>query len=115
MSPTTALEVKRVPHSEELLHPGEFCTIPKREPIVLMNMEPVQPPQGLFSRLIWRFFGEEYVTTKTVIPQRPDVDTVIVNCPLCNGPVGTTKNHLRKAITPLSRRLVTTAFFVLLV
>jgi hypothetical protein len=33
MQATTAQEVKRVPTSAELLHPGDFVFIPKREPI----------------------------------------------------------------------------------
>jgi hypothetical protein len=103
MPTTTAQEVKRVSHSEELLHPGDYAFVGKREPIVITHQEPATPPQGLFRRLWWRwFFGEKMVTSKTLIPQWPDIDTVIVNCPLCNGPVATTKNHTIACLDPIT-------------
>jgi hypothetical protein len=102
MSPTTAQEVKRVPHSEELLHPGEFCFIPKREPIVNVYRQPVQPPTGLLRRLWWLMFGAKFEVSRTVMPLWPDIDTVILNCPICNGPFGTTKNHAIKELDPLT-------------
>jgi hypothetical protein len=102
MPTTTAQEVKRVPHSEELLHPGDYAFVAKREPIVITNSEPVPPPTGFFRRLWWTFFGEKAITSKTLIRQWPDIDTVIVNCPLCNGPVATTKHHTIKDLDPLT-------------
>jgi hypothetical protein len=42
----TPLEVKCVPLSEDLLHPGEFVFIPTREPIRKFHSEPLQTPTG---------------------------------------------------------------------
>jgi hypothetical protein len=52
MSSAAALEVKRVPRSEDLLHPGEFVFIPKREPIRTYFSVPTDPPNGWFAHAI---------------------------------------------------------------
>jgi hypothetical protein len=56
---TTALEVKRVQHSEDLLHPGEYVFVPKREPIVTIEKLPTQPPQGKFKLPCWTSFRKK--------------------------------------------------------
>jgi hypothetical protein len=90
MPSTTAQEVKRVPHSEDLLHPGDYVFVPRREPIVNVYRQPVHPPTGFLRRLWWNLFGAKFEVSRTVVPLRPDIDAVILNCPLCNLPIGTT-------------------------
>jgi hypothetical protein len=98
----TALEVKRVPHSEELLHPGEFVFIPKREPIRTFQSTPIAPPSGLFRRLWWDLFGKKHEIKQIVELLWPEIDTVIMNCPKCNGPLATTRNHVIVRVEPLT-------------
>jgi hypothetical protein len=50
MSATTAQEVKRIPHSEDLLHPGDYVFVPRREPIVNIYRQPVPPPTGFIRK-----------------------------------------------------------------
>jgi hypothetical protein len=40
--------------------------------------------------------------SRTVVPLWPDIDTVILNCPICNGPIGTTKHHAIAELDPLT-------------
>jgi uncharacterized protein YbaR (Trm112 family) len=102
MSPTTALEVKRVPHSEDLLHPGEFVFIPKREPVRTFERTPIAPPTGTFRRLWWDLFGKKYELKQIVELLWPEIDTVILNCPECNSPLATTRNHTIVSLEPLT-------------
>jgi uncharacterized protein YbaR (Trm112 family) len=99
---STALEVKRVPHSEDLSHPGEFVFIPKREPIRKFYSEPLTPPTGAFRRLWWNWFGKKYEIKQIVELLWPEIDTVIINCPDCNQPLATTKNHAIVSLEPLT-------------
>ena len=98
----TALEVKRVPHSEDLLHPGEFVFIPKREPIRTFPSEPLEPPTGSLSRIWWNWFGKKYEIKQIVELLWPEIDTVIINCPECNQALATTKNHKIVSLEPLT-------------
>jgi uncharacterized protein YbaR (Trm112 family) len=109
--PTTALEVKRVSHSEDLLHPGEFVFIPKREPIRRFHSEPIEPPADkyggtmigdAFRYLKWRLFGPKYEIKQIVELLWPEIDTVIINCPDCNQPLATTRNHTIVSLEPLT-------------
>src|ERR1017187_1370596 len=43
MDLTQALEVKRVQHSENLLHPGEYVFVAKRQPIITVEKHPIGP------------------------------------------------------------------------
>jgi hypothetical protein len=87
-----ALAVRKV-HSEELTQRGEYVFVAKRPPIRNVEKVPVDPPAGFFARLVWRSFGAKYTLKETLEPIWPDIDTIIINCPVCNGPCGTTKNH----------------------
>ena len=60
MDLTQALEVKRVQHSENLLHPGEYVFVAKRQPIITVEKHPIDPPQGKFKLLWWTFFGKKH-------------------------------------------------------
>jgi hypothetical protein len=57
---TTALEVKRVQSSADLLHPGESVFVAKRAPIITVEKHPIDPPQGKFKLLWWTFFGKKH-------------------------------------------------------
>jgi hypothetical protein len=99
---TTALEVKRVQHSEDLLHPGEYVFVPKRDPILTLEQRAVQPPQGKFKLLWWTFFGQKYEMKKIVELLWREQDAIILNRPVCNSPCATTKNHKIISIEPLT-------------
>jgi hypothetical protein len=98
---TTAQEVKRVPTSEELLHPGEFILVSKREPMRRFESVPIEPPAKFFAWLKWKF-GPKFTTKETIIPAWPNVDTIVINCPICNGSLGTTEHHKIASIDPLT-------------
>ena len=102
MSPITAQEVKRVPHSEDLLHPGDYVFIGKREPRRTFQSIPLNPPTGRIRRLWWKWFGKKYELKPFVELQWPEIDTVIVNCPDCNQAFATTQNHEIVSIEPLT-------------
>jgi hypothetical protein len=60
MEPLKALEVKRVEHSEDLLHPGEYVFVGKRQPIITVEKYPIDPPQGRLKLPWWTFFDKKY-------------------------------------------------------
>jgi hypothetical protein len=102
MPTTTAQEVRRVPSSEELLHPGEFVFIQKREPITNYQSVPLTPPTGFFRRILWNLFGKRYELKATVTELWPAIDTILLNCPVCNGPFATTDRHTICNVNPLT-------------
>jgi hypothetical protein len=102
MEPLKALEVKRVEHSEDLLHPGEYVFVPKRDPIVTVEKYPLTPPRGFFAKVWWNLFGQKYTFKKTIELLWPEHDAIIVNCPACNNPCATTKNHKIISVEPLT-------------
>jgi hypothetical protein len=102
MEPLKALEVKRVEHSEDLLHPGEFVFVAKRQPKITTETIAVEPPQGTFKKLLWTFFGAKHTVKQTIEPVWPDYDAVILMCPHCNQPIGTTKEHHVVSTEPLT-------------
>jgi hypothetical protein len=111
MDSTTALAVKRVPHSEDLLHPGDYVFIPKRDPIRTFHSIPLEPPADkrggtvigdAFRYWKWKLFGPKYEIKQVVEFLWPEIDTVILNCPVCNSPCATTRNHKILSIEPLT-------------
>lgn len=102
MPPTTALEVKRLPHSEDLLHPGDYVFVGKREPRRNVEMVPIQAPTNRFHRLWWNAFGKKYALREVLELLWPEIDTIIVNCPICNSPCATTRSHRILSIDPLT-------------
>jgi hypothetical protein len=97
-----ALAVKRVPSSADLLNPGEYVFIPKRQPIRTVQQIAIDPPKNRFRRLWWNAFGKKYALREVLELLWPEIDTVIVNCPVCNGPCATTRNHKIISIEPLT-------------
>jgi hypothetical protein len=102
MDSLKALEVRRVPLSEDLSHPGDFVLIQKREPIRKIERTPIYPPSGFLKRIWWNAFGEKYEVKQVIELLWPDYDTVILNCPTCNQPCATTKNHSIVSLEPLT-------------
>ncbi|HEY2471056.1 MAG TPA: hypothetical protein VGI45_24890 [Terracidiphilus sp.] len=102
MPTTTAQEVKRVLHSEELLHPGDFVFIPKREATKRFESVPVQPPKGRIARWIWKHFGKKFELKPIFEEVWPAHDAIVINCPICNGPVATTNYHPIATLDPLT-------------
>ena len=99
----TALEVKRVPLSEDLLHPGDYVFIGKREPRRRFESKPLDPPtRGVFRYLWWKWFGKKYEMKQIVEIVWPEIDTVIINCPDCNQPLATTGVHTIISLEPLT-------------
>ena len=108
---STALEVKRVSLSEDLLHPGDFVFIEKREPHRTFQSIPLEPPADkyggtligdAFRYLKWRLFGPKYELKQIVEFVWPEIDTVIINCPECNNPIATTGIHKILSLDPLT-------------
>ena len=97
-----ALEVRRVPHSEELLHPGDFAFISKREPDIRVERIPLTPPTGFFKLLWWKLFGKKFELKQYVELRWPNYDAVIVNCPNCNQPCASTRTHKIVSLEPLT-------------
>jgi hypothetical protein len=91
-----------VSHSEDLLHPGEYVFIPKREPIRTFHSEPLAPPAGAFRRLWWNWFGKKYEIKAIVELLWPEIDTIIINCPDCNQALATTQRHKIVSLEPLT-------------
>jgi hypothetical protein len=102
MPSTTALEVKRVPRSEDLLHPGEYVFIPKREPRRTFQSIALDPPKAFGRRVLWNLFGKKYELKQIVAFVWPEIDTVVINCPDCNGTLATTGNHKIISVEPLT-------------
>jgi hypothetical protein len=106
-----ALEVKRVPLSEDLLHPGDYVFIGKREPRRTFHSVPLGPPSDTyggtligdaFRYLKWKWFGKKYEMKQIVEIVWPEIDTVIINCPDCNQPLATTGVHKIVSLEPLT-------------
>jgi hypothetical protein len=102
MPTPTALEVKRVPLSEDLLHPGDYVFIGKRDPHRTFQSIPLEPPKGWGRRLLWNLFGKKYELKQIVEFVWPEIDTVIINCPECNQPLATTRAHKIISLEPLT-------------
>jgi len=102
MDATLLLQLHRVPYSPDLEKPGDFAFVSKREPLREITRTPVHPPTGFFKRLLWEMFGQKYDEKETVLPLWPDYDAVILVCPHCSQPIGTTKEHHIVSTDPLT-------------
>jgi hypothetical protein len=97
-----ALEVRRVPSSYDLVNRGDYCLVPKRDPIVTVERKPLDPPKGLFRRIMWQWFGKKEELKTIVEALWPDYDAIIVNCPQCIQPCATTAKHEIVSVEPLT-------------
>jgi hypothetical protein len=102
MEAIQALELHRVLHSVDLEKPGDFAFVPKREPLREITRTPIDPPTGFFKRVFWDMFSRKYTQAETITPIWPDYDAVIVMCPHCSQPIGTTKEHHIVSTEPLT-------------
>jgi hypothetical protein len=100
--PTEAIAVRRVPQPADLANPGDYVFIARREPRRNVERIPIEPPAGLLRRLWWDWFGKKYAIREVLELSWPEQDTVILNCPTCNTPCATTKNHKILSIEPLT-------------
>ena len=107
-----AIEVRRVQFSHDLAKAGDYCLVPKRDPIVTVERKPLAPPSGLFRRILWQWFGRKD-ELKTVIEELwPAYDAIIVNCPRCVQPCATTAKHEIVSVEPLTIATSITTFKV---
>ena len=74
MDSTTALAVKRVPHSEGLLHPGDYVFVGKRAPIRTVEQIAIDSPTNRFQRLWWNWFGKKYALREVLEMLWPEID-----------------------------------------
>src|ERR1035441_10687897 len=102
MDALTALEVRRVAHSEDLLFAGDYVFITARPPKVMTESIPLDPPRGFFKRLWWDWFGEKYSVKRTEEEVWPAYDVVIMVCPHCRQPLATKKDHRIASVEPLT-------------
>jgi hypothetical protein len=97
-----AVELRRVSSSTDLLRPGEYVFIPKREPEIIIERQSIGPPSGFFKWIWWKWFGKRHELKQYIELLWPETDTVILNCPQCGGPCTTTKYHKIISIEPLT-------------
>ena|SRR3569832_1968025 len=102
MDAPQCLTVHRVPTSADLLQPGDYCFIAKREPIRTYETVTTERPSGFWRGLVWSIFGAKTTTKVTASPQWPECDTIIMQCPHCNQTIGTTKEHRILSVEPLT-------------
>lgn len=81
---------------------GDYCFIAKRDPI--RKFEPVQnePPTGFLAKLRWLFFSKKQCYKEAIEIVWPDYDAIILMCPHCSQPIGTTKDHRIVSLDPLT-------------
>lgn len=101
MDSLQTLAVHRVPSSANLEKKGDYVLIPKREPV--RRYEPVAgSPSGFWARLIWIITGRKPLVKEVVETMWPEYDAIILNCPQCNQPCATSKDHKIVAVEPLT-------------
>jgi hypothetical protein len=92
----------RVKSSEDLLNKGEYVFIPARKPEIRIEKTPIAPPAGFFKQLWWDYFGKKYETKEIVTEVWPKIDTIVIQCPNCNGSFATTKHQTILSVEPLT-------------
>jgi len=101
-APVHTLEVRRVPSSADLMQAGDYCYIEKRAPI--RKFEPVadEAPRGFIRKLISYLGGKKQSFKEVIEIVWPDYDAIVLMCPHCNQPIGTTKEHHIVSTDPLT-------------
>jgi hypothetical protein len=99
-----ALEVRRVATSPDIERPGDYCFIAKREPIRTYDTMTVERPRGIWTAILMALGipATKRVTRETLLPQWPDYDAIVMACPHCGQPIGTTKEHRIVSVEPLT-------------
>jgi uncharacterized protein YbaR (Trm112 family) len=94
------LTVRRLSTSSDLAKQGDYVLVPKREPI--RRYEPVAgSPAGFWARLLWVVTGRKPLVKEVVEALWPEYDAIILNCPQCNQPCATSKDHKIVSVEPL--------------
>jgi uncharacterized protein YbaR (Trm112 family) len=102
MDALTAIQVRRVSNSEDLMVAGDYVFIPSRPPKVVTETIPLDPPRGWFKRLWWNLFGTKSIVKESKEEVWPAYDTVIMVCPTCNQPLATSAKHAITSVEPLT-------------
>lgn len=102
MDALLTLEVRRVASSADLMQAGDYCLIEKRPPIRKFEPVAVEPPAGFLRKLSWLLFGKKQLTKEIVEIVWPDYDAIVLMCPHCSQPIGTTKDHKILSLEPLT-------------
>jgi hypothetical protein len=97
-----AVQAHRVPVSPDILKAGDYCFIPKKDPMRTYETVLAEPPTGRWKRIIWALFRSKTITKVTELPLWPNYDAVVMACPHCNQPIGTTKDHKIVSVEPLT-------------
>jgi uncharacterized protein YbaR (Trm112 family) len=50
-------------------------------------------PSGFWARIIWVISGRKPLVKEVIETQWPEYDAIILNCPKCNQPCATSKDH----------------------
>ena len=86
------IAVRRVPTSADLEKQGDYVLVPKREPE--RRYETIAGfPSGFWQRLVWLITGRKPIVKEVVEALWPEYDAIILNCPKCNQPCATSKDH----------------------
>jgi hypothetical protein len=103
MDALLTLEVNRVPSSADLTKAGDYCFIAKRDPIRKFLPSEPEESKGFWDRLkLWFDLSHRPIPKEVVEIVWPDYDAIILMCPHCNQPIGTTKDHRIVTIEPLT-------------
>lgn len=102
MDALQTLEVRRVPSSADLMQAGDFVFIGKREPIRKFEPVTIEVKRPFFKQLMWIFTGRKQAYKEIIEIVWPDYDAVVLMCPHCSQPIGTTKDHRIVSIEPLT-------------
>jgi hypothetical protein len=105
-----AVEVRRVSLSEDLSRPGDYVFIEKRAPRIQVERLSLEAPKISHGWLIpevyawvkWMLFGKKYELKQIVEFVWPDYDTIILNCPECNGALAMPSKNKIVSIEPLT-------------
>jgi uncharacterized protein YbaR (Trm112 family) len=97
-----ALKVRRVSLSEDLSRPGDYVFIGKRAPIRKFEPIPSDPPKGFFRRIGWHLLGKKQLYKEIIEIVWPDYDTIILNCPECNGALAMPSKNKIISVEPLT-------------
>jgi hypothetical protein len=102
-APLQTPKVSRVPASDDLEPAGDYCFVPKREPIRKFEPVALEVPTGFWRTLLWLFRGRPRAAMKELTEiVWPDYDAIVMLCPHCNRGIGTTKDHKLMSLEPLT-------------
>ena|ERR1035438_6074031 len=92
MGTLTAVQVRRVSHSEDLLVAGDYVFFAARPPKVVTETIPLDLPRRPFRRAWRNLFGKQYLGIETKEEVWPRYDRVL-NCAPLSSDGGATHNR----------------------